>query len=79
MKRFMIIAMAAALMCMGFAGLALAEKTICLGYSLPLTGEHAQYGEVFRNSAKLRLAEFNKSGVIPVKVEHQIRGQQVRP
>lgn len=69
MKRYMITAMSAALIYMGSAGIAIAEDKLCLGYSLPLSGEHAQYGEVFRNSAKLRLAEFNKSGVIPVQVE----------
>lgn len=69
MKRSMITAMSAALIYMGSAGLTIAEDKLCLGYSLPLTGEHAQYGEVFRNSAKLRLAEFNKSGMIPAQVE----------
>ncbi|BCS89849.1 ABC transporter substrate-binding protein [Pseudodesulfovibrio sediminis] len=39
-----------------------AEKTIMLGYSLPLTGSHAQYGEGFRNAATLQLERFNKSG-----------------
>ena len=79
MKRVMILAMAAALVCMGLGGLAQAEDTICLGYSLPLTGEHAQYGEVFRNSAKLRLAEFNKSGVIPAKVEIKFEDSKSDP
>ncbi len=69
MRRSMITVMSAALIYMGSTGLAIAEDKICLGYSLPLTGEHAQYGEVFRNSAKLRLAEFNTSGMIPVQVE----------
>ncbi|MGW8193009.1 MAG: ABC transporter substrate-binding protein [Desulforhopalus sp.] len=69
MKRSIITAITAAIFCMGFSSAGAAEDEICLGYSLPLTGEHAQYGEVFRNSAKLRLAEFNNSGVIPVKVE----------
>lgn len=69
MKRAMITAMSAALFFIGAAGTASAADKICLGYSLPLTGEHAQYGEVFRNSAKLRLAAFNQSGVLPVEVE----------
>ncbi|SMF29003.1 ABC transporter substrate-binding protein [Desulfovibrio gilichinskyi] len=44
------------------ASTAMAEKVIVLGYSLPLSGSHAQYGEVFRNAAKLQLDKFNKSG-----------------
>lgn len=52
----------AALAVMMLATTAQAEKTIVLGYSLPLTGSHAQYGEGFRNSAKLQLDKFNKSG-----------------
>ncbi len=47
---------------------AMSQDSICIGYSLPLTGEHAQYGDVFRNSAKLRLEEFNGSGRIPATV-----------
>ncbi|WP_320171678.1 ABC transporter substrate-binding protein [Maridesulfovibrio sp.] len=55
---FGLAAMAALLL----ASTAQADKTIMLGYTLPLTGSHAQYGEVFRNSAKLQLDKFNKSG-----------------
>jgi branched-chain amino acid transport system substrate-binding protein len=40
----------------------MAEKKVVLGYSLPLTGEHAHYGEVFRNAALMQLDKFNKSG-----------------
>lgn len=69
MKRTLFSMMAAALCFAASTGLSFAGDKICLGYSLPLTGEHAQYGEVFRNSAKMRLDEFNKSGAIPVPVE----------
>jgi branched-chain amino acid transport system substrate-binding protein len=69
MKKMITAIAAAALSAAVSAGVAFAEDKICLGYSLPLTGEHAQYGEVFRNSAKLRLDAFNKSGQIPVPVE----------
>jgi branched-chain amino acid transport system substrate-binding protein len=69
MKRTLFTVMAAAVCLAAFAGFSFGEDKICLGYSLPLTGEHAQYGEVFRNSAKLRLDEFNKSGALPVPVE----------
>ena len=59
-----------AMVSMLMASSAFAEKTIMLGYSLPLTGSHAQYGEVFRNSAKLQLDKFNKSGKLKgAKVE----------
>lgn len=44
------------------AGPVLAKKTIVIGYTLPLTGEHAQYGEVFRNAALMQVEKFNKSG-----------------
>ena len=69
MKRSMLKMMSTAMLLLGSAGFASGEDKLCLGYSLPLTGEHAQYGEVFRNSAKLRLAEFNASGVIPAQIE----------
>lgn len=69
MKRTIAKVMTVLALLVGAGGTAMAEDKICLGYSLPLTGEHAQYGQVFRNSAKLRLADFNASGVIPVPVE----------
>ena len=40
-------------------------KTIAIGYQAPLSGENAQYGMLFRNSATLALDEFNKSGKLP--------------
>lgn len=69
MKRTAVKVMLVLAILVGAGGMAMADDKICIGYSLPLTGEHAQYGEVFRNSAKLRLADFNQSGVIPVPVE----------
>jgi len=69
MKRALFSVMAAAVCFAASAGLSFGGDKICIGYSLPLTGEHAQYGEVFRNSAKLRLDEVNTSGAIGVPVE----------
>lgn len=37
------------------------EKDIAIGYQAPLTGEYAQYGQAFRNSATLAVDEFNKA------------------
>lgn len=51
------------------AGPALAQqRTITIGYQLPLTGEFSQYGERFRNSAMMALEAFNRSGRIPAQV-----------
>ena len=41
------------------------NKTIAIGYQAPLSGENAQYGTLFRNSATLAVEEFNKSGRLP--------------
>ncbi len=61
--RFLLLAfLAVALLFNG--GPAGAKETICIGYSLPLTGEHAQYGEVFRNAATMQLEKFNQSGAL---------------
>lgn len=62
MKMRNLFLVLAALAVIVLASTAQAEKTIVLGYSLPLTGSHAQYGQGFRNSAKLQLDKFNKSG-----------------
>jgi branched-chain amino acid transport system substrate-binding protein len=64
---FIRILLASALV-VALAGAAAAGE-IAVGYSLPLSGEHAQYGEVFRNSATMRFEEFNESGVLGTKVE----------
>ncbi|SDI55265.1 ABC transporter substrate-binding protein [Propionivibrio dicarboxylicus] len=47
------------------AGASAQNKTIAIGYQLPLSGENAQYGMLFRNSATLALDDFNKSGKLP--------------
>lgn len=47
------------------AGASAQNKTIAIGYQAPLSGENAQYGMLFRNSATLALDEFNKSGKLP--------------
>jgi branched-chain amino acid transport system substrate-binding protein len=52
----------AAMVVLPVATSARAEKTIIVGYTLPLTGEHAQYGEVFRNAALIQLDKFNTAG-----------------
>lgn len=49
--------------------LAAQNKPVVIGYQLPVTGEHSQYGAVFRNSATMALEAFNKSGKLPVPVE----------
>ncbi len=41
------------------------NKTIAIGYQAPLTGEYAQYGILFRNSATMAVEDFNKSGKLP--------------
>ena len=41
------------------------NKTIVIGYQLPLTGDNSQYGTMFKNSAQMALEEFNKSGKLP--------------
>ena len=41
------------------------NKTVAIGYHAPLSGENAQYGVLFRNSATLAVEEFNKSGRLP--------------
>ena len=46
-------------------GVSAQNKTVAIGYQAPLSGENAQYGTVFRNSATLAVDEFNKSGRLP--------------
>lgn len=41
------------------------NKTVAIGYHAPLSGENAQYGTLFRNSATLAVDAFNKSGRLP--------------
>jgi branched-chain amino acid transport system substrate-binding protein len=41
------------------------SKAVAIGYQAPLTGENAQYGILFRNSATMAVEEFNKSGKLP--------------
>jgi len=41
------------------------NKTVAIGYHAPLSGENAQYGILFRNSATLAVDTFNKSGRLP--------------
>ncbi len=62
MKMKSVVLALVALVVLVAAPAARAEKTIVLGYSLPLTGSHAKYGEVFRNAAELQLEKFNASG-----------------
>ena len=40
-------------------------KDIAIGYQAPLTGEYAQYGQAFRNSATLAVDEFNAAKRLP--------------
>ena len=46
-------------------GVSAQNKTVAIGYHAPLSGENAQYGAFFRNSATLAIDEFNKSGRLP--------------
>ena len=63
-----------------FGGAALADKTICIGYSTPLTGEHAQYGQMFRKAATMQLEKFNASGQLPgYKVEIKFEDSKSDP
>ena len=41
------------------------NKPVAIGYQAPLTGENAQYGILFRNSATMAVESFNKSGKLP--------------
>jgi branched-chain amino acid transport system substrate-binding protein len=62
-KRSFLFAMLSTAM---LAGTALAQnKTVAIGYQAPLSGENAQYGVLFRNSATLAVDAFNKSGRLP--------------
>jgi branched-chain amino acid transport system substrate-binding protein len=40
-------------------------RTIVIGYELPLSGDSSHYGEVFRNAAELKMAEFKAAGGLP--------------
>ncbi len=78
MKRLFTAFVVMAVLCV--ASTALAEKIVKLGYSLPLTGSHAQYGEVFRNSALMQLESFNKSGKLKgAKVEIDFQDSKSDP
>lgn len=49
---------------------AAADKVVDIGYQAPLTGEFAQYGTLFRNSANQAVEEFNQAHRLPgVRVE----------
>jgi branched-chain amino acid transport system substrate-binding protein len=48
-----------------WAAPASAQRTIVIGYQLPLSGDSAHYGEVFRNSAEIKLQEFKDAGGMP--------------
>lgn len=62
----MLNALVAALTAMALSSGALAQnKVVAIGYQAPLTGENAQYGILFRNSATMAVEEFNKSGKLP--------------
>ena len=55
-----------ALLLSSVAGQAWGEnKMVAIGYQAPLTGENAQYGIQFRNSATLAVNNFNRSGRLP--------------
>lgn len=41
------------------------NKAVAIGYQAPLTGENAQYGILFRNSATMAVEDFNRSGKLP--------------
>ena len=41
------------------------EADVAIGYQAPLTGEYAQYGQTFRNSATLAVDDFNKTHRLP--------------
>ncbi len=41
------------------------NKAVAIGYQAPLTGENAQYGILFRNSATMAVEAFNNSGKLP--------------
>nr|WP_321443873.1 ABC transporter substrate-binding protein [uncultured Cohaesibacter sp.] len=48
---------------------AFAADSVKIGYQLPLTGSHSQYGQGFKDAAEIALSKFNASGKLPVPVE----------
>ncbi|SNY92877.1 branched-chain amino acid transport system substrate-binding protein [Cohaesibacter sp. ES.047] len=46
-----------------------AADSVKIGYQLPLTGSHSQYGQGFKDAAEIALEKFNASGKIDVPVE----------
>jgi len=58
MKRFLIIL---SLLVFVFSSYAMAAE-LYIGLSAPLTGDYAQYGEVFKKGVELALEEFNEKG-----------------
>ncbi|MGP1676132.1 MAG: ABC transporter substrate-binding protein [Burkholderiales bacterium] len=57
---------AAVVLAIAVQGSAFAQNnTVAIGYQAPLTGEYAQYGILFRNSATMAVEDFNKSGKLP--------------
>ncbi len=60
-----VLAGLGAAMGLGAAAQAQEDKTILLGYELPLSGDRSQYGETFRNAAQIQLEAFNASGKLP--------------
>ena len=70
-RQFLFAAFALALL----AGGAQAQnKTVAIGYQAPLSGENAQYGVQFRNSAALAVDQFNKSGKLPGRERSGLSG-----
>ena len=59
------IMLASTLMVVLSIGASAQNKSVSIGYQAPLSGENAQYGLMFRNSATLAVDEFNKSGRLP--------------
>ena len=41
------------------------NKVIAIGYQAPLTGEHAQYGDLFRKAGTMAVDNFNKAKKMP--------------
>ncbi|MBS1228739.1 MAG: extracellular ligand-binding receptor [Proteobacteria bacterium] len=62
-RSFLLAALSLALL--AASGAQAQNKSVAIGYQAPLSGENAQYGVQFRNSATLAVEQFNKSGKLP--------------
>jgi len=79
MRRF-TLTLAVALMVVMFATTAFAASTIKVGIVLPLTGKHAKFGEIEKQSFEMAIAKINAAGGVNGKsIELIIEDTQGKP